>query len=139
MKLNNRKKVLAINSFLIAALFGLVSFNKEVLRPKFVNTPLINTLTGCFPNFAAAYIISLAVVIAVFIRKPKSGRLIVIISSIIVFVILMTEELIPMWGASTYYDLYDILASGLGSLLAILTFEIFIKIQNIKTGKKGLG
>ncbi len=46
--------------------------------------------------------------------------------SILVFIILTIEELKPMWGASTQYDLFDILASGLGSLLAILTFEIFI-------------
>ncbi len=132
MNLNNRKKVLVINSLLIAALFGLVSFNKVVLRPRFVHTPFVNILTGCFPNFIAAYLISLALVIAVLIRKPKSRHLIVYISSIIVFIILMIEELKPMWGASTHYDLYDIIASGLGSGLAILTFEIVVKSRRNK-------
>lgn len=129
--MNNRKKVIVINSLLIAILFGLVSLNKELIRPELTNIPYANTLTGCFPNFIAAYLISLAFVNAVLIRKPKFGRLIVFASSFIVFFILTIEELKPMWGASTHYDIYDILASGLGSLLAILTFElIYIKQKN---------
>jgi hypothetical protein len=31
-----------------------------------------------------------------------------------------------MWGASTQYDLFDILASAVGALFAMLTFEIII-------------
>ena len=31
-----------------------------------------------------------------------------------------------MWGASTHYDLFDIFASGIGSLLAVLTFELIV-------------
>jgi len=58
------------------------------------------------------------------IREPKYGRLIVYLSSVIVFVILTVEEIMPMWGASTHYDVFDILASGLGSLLSIVTFEL---------------
>ena len=69
----------------------------------------MNVITGCFPNFIAAYLISLAAVSAVFIRKWKRGRLIVVSSAIIVFIILTIEELKPMWGASTHYDSYDIM------------------------------
>jgi len=36
----------------------------------------------------------------------------------------MIEELTPMWGASTHYDSFDIIASGIGSLIAIITFEL---------------
>lgn len=72
----------------------------------------------------AAYLISLAPINAVIIKKPKRGRMIVYVSAIIVFLILSIEEIIPMWGASTYYDLYDIIASAIGSALAILTYEI---------------
>ncbi len=124
MKINSRKKVIAINGFLIAALFGLVSLNKEILRPALNNTGLLKTLTGCFPNFIAAYLISMASVSAAIIRNFKHGRIIVYSFSIIVFTILMIEELKPMWGASTYYDTYDIIASGVGSILAILTYEL---------------
>jgi hypothetical protein len=81
---------------------------------------------GCFPNFIAAYIISIGFVNAVVIREPKHSRIIVYISSFLVFIILTVEELKPMWGASTYYDSFDILASGVSALLSILTFEIIV-------------
>ena len=129
MNINNKKKVLAINAILFAALFGVVSLNKEILRPALNNSSLLKILTGCFPNFIAAYFISLAFVSAVLIRKLKHGRLIVYSSSIAVFVILTIEELIPMWGASTYYDIFDIIASGVGSTIAIFTYELLILIK----------
>jgi glycopeptide antibiotics resistance protein len=129
MNMNSRKKVIAINAILLAALFGLVSLNKEILRPALHNSGLMKTLVGCFPNFIAAYFISLAFVSAVLIRKFKHGRLIVYLSSTAVFTILMFEELKPMWGASTYYDIFDIIASGVGSALAIITYELLVLIK----------
>ena len=131
LSLKSKVRIIAINIFLFALLFGLVSLNKEILRPIFSHTSFVRILTGSFPNFIAAYIISLFFVNAVLIRAPKYGRHIVYISSLLVFVILTIEELKPMWGASTYYDSFDILASGLGSLLSIMTFElIFLKGKN---------
>ena len=41
----------------------------------------------------------------------------------------MIEELKPMWGASTHYDTFDIIASCIGSALAILTYELLIAIE----------
>jgi len=121
-------KIVGINLILFALLYGSVSFNKEILRPKFSQIPSVSILTGSFPNFIAAYLISLAFVNAVLIRKPQKGRLIVHVGSLLVFMILAVEEIIPMWGASTYYDPFDILASGLGSILSIITFEVMIRI-----------
>lgn len=138
MNFKNKIKVLVINLFLFAALFGLVSLNKEFLRPTFSNTSWVNTLTGCFPNFIAAYLISLAFVSAVLIRKLKYNRLIVYVSSFVVFIILTIEEYKPMWGASTHYDSFDILASLLGSLLAILTFELILLSQRKKTKRNNI-
>ena len=129
--LKNMLRIIGINLVLFALLFGLVSLNKEILRPKFSQISFINILTGSFPNFIAAYIISLAFVNAVVTREPKYGRFIVYISSLAVFAILTVEEFKPIWGASTHYDSFDILASGLGSLLSIMTFElIFLKRKN---------
>jgi hypothetical protein len=133
--MKNRLGIVVINIFLFAALFGMVNLNKKLLRPASSNTYFFNILTGCFPNFIAAYLISLAFVPAVLIRKPKSGRLIIYVGSIIVLIILTIEELKPMWGASTHYDPFDILASGVGSLLAVLTFEIFVFLRKNKHGK----
>ncbi|NQU29177.1 MAG: hypothetical protein HQ525_00765 [Anaerolineae bacterium] len=130
MKKPNRKnmlKIIGINLVLFALLYGLVSLNKEILRPEFSHTSFASILTGSFPNFIAAYIISLAFVNAVLIRKPQYGRLIVYVGSVLVFAILAIEEINPMWGASTYYDSFDILASGLGSILSIITFELMAR------------
>ena len=124
MKTKTLLKIIGINLLIFGALFGLVSFNKEFLRPLSSPNSLSAIFTGCFPNFIAAYLISLAPINAVIIKKPKRGRMIVYVSAIIVFLILSIEEIIPMWGASTYYDLYDIIASAIGSALAILTYEI---------------
>jgi hypothetical protein len=134
VKLNRKGKVriIAINMFLFVLLFGLVSLNKEILRPIFSHLTFVSILTGSFPNFIAAYIIILAFVNAVLTRKLKYGRHIVYISSLLVFVILTIEELKPMWGASTHYDSFDILASGLGSLLSIMTFELIVLKRNKK-------
>lgn len=45
-------------------------------------------------------------------------------SSTLVFLILALEEIIPLWGASIQYDIFDILASAIGSTLAILVLEL---------------
>jgi hypothetical protein len=73
MNINNKKKVIAINAIIFASLFGLVSLNKEILRPASNNSSIQNILTGWFPNFIAAYLISLSSVSAVLIRKFKHG------------------------------------------------------------------
>ena len=122
--LKNKKRILILNTILFAILFLSISFNKEVLRPFYGNVPFVRFVTGCFPNFIAAFISSLCFMNGIVIRKPKHERLLVYIASMLVFVILTVEELMPMWGASTHYDLFDIIASGIGSLLAIIIFEI---------------
>ena len=132
MNRKSKLRIIGTNLLLFALLFGLISLNKEFFRPASNHLPFIRILTGCFPNFAAAYIISFAFVNAILIRKPKYGRIIVIIGSVLVFVILTIEEFKPMWGASTYYDSYDIFASGLGSLLAVLTFELILLKRKTK-------
>jgi len=128
-KVKDRKRARIVIAILFAALFGLISFNKEFLRPTFNNSEFMKTVTGCFPNFIAAYIISAIAVSAVVIRKIKHGRLIVYSSSIVVSAILIIEELKPMWGASEHYDTYDVIASVAGSFLAIITFELLTGIE----------
>ena len=123
MKAKTPLKILGINLILFGALFGLISVNKDFLRPMSSHHPVVGILTGSFPNFIAAYIISLAPANAVLIRQPKNGRLIVYLAASLVFLVLAVEEIVPMWGASTHYDLYDIIGSFLGSVLAVLTYE----------------
>jgi len=127
MRPTNILKLIVINLVLFALLFGLVTLNKEILRPKFSHISFAHFLTGSFPNFIAAYIISLSFANAVLIREPKNGRLIVYVGSVLVCAILTIEEIVPMWGASTHYDSIDILASVIGSLLSIITFELITR------------
>ncbi len=129
MEIIKNRKYLAINLILFAILYLSISFNKEFIRPIYGHSPIIGIITGSFSNFMAAYIISLFSVAAILAKKIeiKKAKLIFYVISILVFIILTIEELKPFVSASKTYDIYDILASGLGSFLAILTFEVFIK------------
>ena len=127
--MKNIKKVVVVNAILFAALFGLISLNKEFLRHTLNNTGFQKVFTDCFPNFIAAYLISLLSVSAVLIRKIKHGRLIVYVCALVVFLILMIEEIKPMWGANEYYDSNDIIASGVGSFFTIITYELLILFE----------
>jgi hypothetical protein len=117
-------KLIGTNCFLFAILYGSVTFNKEVLQPAYGPIPVLSDLLGCLPNFLAAALISLSIVNALRVRMPRHGRLIAYAGSLLVFAILTLEELKPMWGASTYYDPLDILASALGALVGIVVYEV---------------
>ena len=138
MDRRDRVGVIAINVILFALLFGLVSLNKGILRPAFSHIPFLGILTGSFPNFAAACIISLTSAVAVLIREPKQGRLIVYVACLLVFAILTLEEFRPMWGASTHFDSFDILASGLGALVSIGIYELIVLRRKLKTAQAKL-
>ena len=126
MSRKNRLRVILTNILLFGLLFGLVSLNKEILRPSLSDIPIVKPTLGCFPNFIAAYVISLFFVNGALMMEPMHSRLLVYLGALFVFVVLTVEELRPMWGASTHYDVLDIVASGVGSLLAILTYELTV-------------
>jgi len=129
------KRYIAINLILIAILYLSVTFNKEFIRPVYGHSPIIGILTGSFSNFMAAYIISLFPIAPILAKRIdiRKSRLVIYMISIIVFLILLFEEIKPFVNASKTYDIYDIIASGLGSILAVLTFELIIKIWKNKT------
>jgi len=129
LEIIKNRKYLAINLILFAILYFSVSLNKEFIRPVYGHSPILGIITGSFSNFMAAFIISLFSVAAILAKKIKinKARIIFYLASIIVFIILTIEELKPFVDASKTYDIFDIIASGLGSLIAILTFEVFIK------------
>jgi hypothetical protein len=127
MNLKTQHKILGINLLLFGLLYGLVTLNKTVFRPHLDPGSFLNIVADCFPNFIAAFLVSLAFIVGVLFKNPTKSRLIVYISSAFVFLMLTVEEFNPIWGASTHFDAYDILASGLGSVLAILFFEIIYK------------
>ncbi len=115
-------KIVGINLTLFLLLVLLIYINKTVFRPTFNENYFAQILTGSFPNFIAAFLISLCVVNPVLIRKPRLGRLIVYLGSLFTMLALILDELESI-GASRQYDINDIAGSVLGSLLAILTYE----------------
>jgi hypothetical protein len=127
--IKNKGKYIAINLILFALLYFSVSLNKEYIRPLFKNKPILGIVTGSFPNFIAAYftsLFSIAFILAKELNIRKS-RFLFYAVAIIVFIILTIEEIKPFFHASVVYDIYDIMASGLGSIFAILTFELFLR------------
>ena len=124
-----KTKYIALNLILFSVLYFAVSFNKEFIRPLVGDNHLVGILTGSFPNFMAAYIISLFPIAAILARNLnlKKSRLIIYMVAFIVFLILTAEEFQPFFGASTVYDIYDIIANGLGAILSILTFELLLQ------------
>lgn len=133
LKMKKKIKQIAIPLILFAVLYFSVSFNKEYIRPFYGDIPFWGILTGSFSNFMAAFIISIIPFTPIILKKfsVKKSRLIVYISAISVFLILTLEEFTPIVDASITFDIYDIIASGIGSIIAILIFEIFI-IRHLK-------
>jgi hypothetical protein len=126
MSRKKKLRVVLTNVLLFTLLLGSVSLNKEILRPALGDISIVRPVLGSFPNFIAAYIISLFFVNGALTMKPKHSRLLVYLGSLSVFVVLTVEELRPMWGASTQYDILDIVASGLGAFLAVSTYELAV-------------
>ncbi len=121
---SSKLRIILGNLFLFAALFGLVTLNKNLLRPQMNYSHIGQVLTGCLPNFLAGFLISMTVINPIMIKKPKYSRRLVYVSSLLVFAILTLEEFRPLWGASTQFDWFDVLASGLGCSIAIISYEI---------------
>lgn len=122
--MKSKKLYLLINLFMFAFLFLSISFNKEYLRPLYGQVHFIDVLLGSYPNFIAAAVISLFSLKIGLSKNNRRGRVIFYAISFLVFLILTLEELIPYWGVSETFDKFDILASGLGCLLAVLIFEL---------------
>ena len=127
--IKNKGKYIAINLILFALLCFSVSMNKEYIRPLFENKPILGIVTGSLPNFIAAYLISLFPIAFILAKElnVKKSRFLLYTIAIIVFIILTIEEIKPFFNASVVYDIYDIMANGLGSIFAILTFELFVR------------
>jgi hypothetical protein len=124
--MDNKAKLRIIlgNVFLFATLFGLVTLNKKLLRPQINDFGLGQILAGCVPNYLAGLLIPLTAINPILVKKPKHGRKWVFLISFLVFSILTFEEFKPILGASTQFDYFDILASGLGAVTAIILYEI---------------
>jgi len=129
--IENNKKDLVINFSLFAFLYFFVTYNREYIRPLYAGDSFSGILTGSYSNFAAAYIISLFSVAPIFFKNLNKGksRLVFYGFAVLLFLLLILEKFSPFAGASKVYDVYDIIASTLGNLLAFTIFEIIIRIK----------
>ncbi len=127
MNRKSKLRVVLTNVILFGILFGLVSLNKGFIRPSFGHIPFMAPITGSFPNFIAAYIIGLFFVNGAVSFQPRHSRLLVYLGSLLVFAAMTVEELNSLWGASTIYDALDIIGTGIGSMLAIVTYELVVQ------------
>ena len=119
-----RRTFLKINALLFVFLFLSITFNKSYLRPQYDHIAFLGILLGCYPNFIAAYIVSLFPMALSLSQKESMRRILFYSTGTIVFLLMALEEIQPMWGASKVLDPFDILATGLGIILAVATFEL---------------
>jgi hypothetical protein len=114
---------LAINLVLVAVFF----INKEYLRSNYADVIFISTILGSLPNFIGAFIFSLLPMGKTLKLSLSKGRWIILISSVCVFAILTYEEFFPYLTATKTFDYIDIIASGIGSSLALIYYYLLSK------------
>ena len=120
----NRKKYIIINVILFALLFFAISFNKDYLRPTFGHIPSAKIILCSLPNFLAAMIIHLCTIPFVLFRIKRNSRGVFYLIGLLIFLLQTFEELIPLWGVSTTFDVRDIIATAIGIGCSIIVFEI---------------
>ena len=118
---------------MFALLYFAVDFNKTYLRPTYGHIDSLNIILGSFPNFFAALIIHICAFPLVFFKIKKKKRTAFYLIGLLIFALLSFEEFIPLWGASSIYDIGDIIASAIGIILAIIIFEIIQYRNKLKS------
>ena len=113
---------------LILVVIGII--NGEYLRPRYGNLKHFNIIIGSLPNFVGAFVFSLFFSVQISQLYLKKRRLLIYLTSILVFISLTIEEYHPFFTASKTFDVFDIVASGLGVFCAIVVLELSRKKIN---------
>ncbi len=116
------KRVSRIHLVINAALVFLFFINKRYLRPNYSNITFFSPILGSLPNLIGAFMFSLLPMNKALKLNLHKGRRFIVTSSVFVLAILTYEEFFPYFTASKTFDYIDILASGLGSSLAIVYY-----------------
>lgn len=109
--------------FLYLILFIIYGINKLYIRPNFGDTFIIGEISGSLPNLIGAFLFSFLPFGKLFNIKYLTGKKRIYLSSLIVFILLTSEEFYPIFTSSKTFDYFDILASGIGAILAIIYSE----------------
>ena len=118
------KRASRIHLKITLVLIILFLINKKYLRPNYSDIILLSTILGSLPNLIGAFMFSLLPMSKTLKLKLHKGRRIICISSISVFAILTFEEFFPYFTATKTFDYFDIIASGIGSSLALIYYCI---------------
>ena len=121
------KRVLRINLTINLVLIILFFINKRYLRPNFSDIIFLSTVLGSLPNLIGAFMFSLLPIRKTLKLNLYKGRGIILIFSVSVFALLTYEEYNPYLTASKTFDYNDIIASGIGSSLAIIYYYYLSK------------
>lgn len=102
--------------------------NGEYLRPAYRNVIILKNILGSLPNFIGSYI--LFVIMFGFLNNKifhekdiKEIRLLLYFFGVLIFAFLTIEEYYPFFTGSKTFDVFDIIANGIGVLFAFLSFE----------------
>ena len=121
------KRVSRINLTINLVLIILFFMNKRYLRPNFSDIIFVSTVLGSLPNLIGAFMFSLLPIRKTLKLNLNKGRGIILIFSVSVFALLTYEEYNPYLTASKTFDYNDIIASGIGSSLAIIYYYYLSK------------
>ena len=110
---------------LVLIIFFLI--NKRYLRPNYSDVIFLSSVLGSLPNLIGAFMFSLLPMSKTLKLNLYKGRGIILICSVSVFAILTYEEYNPYLTASKTFDYNDIIASGIGSSLAIIYYYYLSK------------
>jgi hypothetical protein len=121
------KRVSRINLTINLVLIILFFMNKRYLRANFSDIIFLSTVLGSLPNLIGAFMFSLLPIRKTLKLNLNKGRGIILIFSVSVFALLTYEEYNPYLTASKTFDYNDIIASGIGSSLAIIYYYYLSK------------
>jgi len=130
------KRVSRIHLLINVALVLLFFINKMYLRPNYSSIAFFSPILGSLPNLIGAFLFSLLPMNKALKLNLHKGRRFIVTSSVLVLVILTYEEFSPYFTASKTFDYIDIVASGIGSSLAIVYYYILSnKIHKVDSRK----
>jgi hypothetical protein len=121
------KRVSRINLTINLVLIIFFFINKRYLRPNYSDVIFFSPVLGSLPNLIGAFMFSLIPMSKTLKLNLYKGRRIILICSVSVFAILTYEEYNPYLTASKTFDYNDIIASGIGSSLAIIYYYFLSK------------
>jgi VanZ family protein len=108
-------------SFVLIVCFALNAFFRKYLTGK---NEILDIILGSLPNFVAVFVISIVLTDQKKVVGIYKYIIILAITSLFVF-----EEYYPTFTGNKTFDLYDILASVLGGLFAIILTLFYSSIK----------